>query len=242
MLRSIEVEHLAGDHFEVAFGATMPAAQVAAVEPDHDRRGDCVDHRIWGARRTEPRNAFAHAAGPIAHRADVDGAADGQQLGEERGDFPERSQGCEFGGHVGKLWRNAAFERERRKTSRLIGKGVAAGATLEPPHAQRHVAEQGLKRHLPVPLAEQVRSAVPAASETLAHYRRLRPDDFRLDGGREPFSLAERQSERLEVRPALPLDPTNFDLGWRPAAKIGLELHPPYQLLHCSTPRTIAGA
>ena len=40
---SIEIQDLSGDHFEIAFGATMPAAQIAAVEADHDRRGHCVD-------------------------------------------------------------------------------------------------------------------------------------------------------------------------------------------------------
>ena len=43
MLRSVEIKHLACDHFEIAFRAAMPAAQISTVETDHDRRGHCVD-------------------------------------------------------------------------------------------------------------------------------------------------------------------------------------------------------
>jgi hypothetical protein len=42
MLGSIEIEHFARDHFEIPFGATMPAAQIASIEADHD----CRSHRI----------------------------------------------------------------------------------------------------------------------------------------------------------------------------------------------------
>ena len=31
MLSSIEIEHLARDHFEIAFRATMPATQIASI-------------------------------------------------------------------------------------------------------------------------------------------------------------------------------------------------------------------
>ena len=58
MLGSIEIENLSGDHFEIAFGATMPAAQIAAVEADHDRRGHCVDLGIWCSGRTQLRNTL----------------------------------------------------------------------------------------------------------------------------------------------------------------------------------------
>ena len=42
MLRSIDIEHLARQHFEIPFGATMPAAQIASIKADHDcGRGPC---------------------------------------------------------------------------------------------------------------------------------------------------------------------------------------------------------
>jgi hypothetical protein len=47
MLRSVKIEHLSCDHFEIAFGAAMAAAQIAAIETDHDRRCHFIDFRIW---------------------------------------------------------------------------------------------------------------------------------------------------------------------------------------------------
>jgi hypothetical protein len=42
MLGSIEIEHLARDHFEIPCGATMPAAQIASIEANHNGRS----HRV----------------------------------------------------------------------------------------------------------------------------------------------------------------------------------------------------
>ena len=46
MLRPVAIDHLASDHFEIALGAPMSAAQVAAVDADHDRGRHQVDVRI----------------------------------------------------------------------------------------------------------------------------------------------------------------------------------------------------
>jgi len=95
---------------------------------------------------------------------------------------------------------------------------------------------QFCKVDLPISFAGQVGSAVPAASVTLARDRRLRPNDFGLDGGRKPFCLAERQTECFGVCPVYPFDPRRFDLGRRSVAEIGLELQPACELLHRSAP------
>ena len=78
MLGSIEIEHLARDYFEIPFGATMPAAQIASIEADHDRRSHRVNVGICGSLGTQPRDTLADAAGSIAHCAGIDSAADGQ--------------------------------------------------------------------------------------------------------------------------------------------------------------------
>ena len=86
MLRSIEIEHLARDHFKIPLGATMPAEQIAAIEADHDGGSHSVNVRICGSFGTQPRDTLADAAGSIAHRAGVDrrhprvaGPQEGQQ-------------------------------------------------------------------------------------------------------------------------------------------------------------------
>src|SRR5208337_2867590 len=90
ILRSIEIEHLASYYFEIAFGATMTAAQVAAVEPDHGRRSHGVDFWICASRWTQSRDTLADASGSIAHSAGVYCAANGQQLSKQLGDFRKR--------------------------------------------------------------------------------------------------------------------------------------------------------
>jgi hypothetical protein len=194
MLRSVEIKHLARDHFEIAFRAAMPAAQISAVETDHDRRGHCVDLGIWGSGRTQTCYTLADPAGPIPHRTGVDSAADGQQLGKEISHFSERRDRRKLGGHISELRCHAPFEHESRQASRLFGKRLAAPATLEPPNAERHVAKQGSKGHLPVPFAGERRSALDAASESLPHFRRLRTDHFGLDRGGKSFSLDQRKA------------------------------------------------
>ena len=156
--------------------------------------------------------------------------------------FSERRDRRKLGGHISEFRRHAPFERESRKTSRLFGEGLAAPATLEPPNAERHAAKQGSKGHLPVPFAGERRSTLDAASETLPHFRHLRPDHFGLDGGGKPFSLVQRQAQSFEICPCLPFDPTHFDLGHRPRAKIRLEFQPPHELLHSSAPSQISRA
>ena len=131
MLGSIEIEDLSGDHFEIAFGATMPAAQIASVEADHDRRGHCVDLGIWCSGRTQPRNTLAHSAGPITHCAGVDPTADGQQLSKQISHFSERRERGALGGHIGEFGRHAALERKNRKTSWLFGEYLAARTILK---------------------------------------------------------------------------------------------------------------
>src|SRR5208337_908233 len=212
------------------------------VETDHDRRGHCVDLGIWGSGRTQTCYTLADTAGPIPHRAGVDSAADGQQLGKEISHFSERRDRRKLGGHISELRRHAPFERESRKTSRPFGESLAAPATLEPSNAERHVAKQGSEGHLPVPFTGERRSTLDAASETLPHFRRQRTDHFDLDGGGKSFSLDQRQAKSLKVRPCLPFDPTHLDLGCRSRAKIRLEFQPPHELLHNSALSQISRA
>ena len=87
MLGSIEIEHLTRDHFEIPFRATMPAAQIAPIEADHDRRSHRVNVGICDSLGTQPRDMLADAACSNAHRAAVDGAAHGQQFCKQIGNL-----------------------------------------------------------------------------------------------------------------------------------------------------------
>lgn len=113
MLRPVAIEHLASDHFEIALGAPMSAAQVAAVEADHDRGRHRVDVRIRSSGRMQPRHPLTDAAGSIAHRAGVDGAADRQQLGEKTCRSCEWCKGGELRSQIGKFRRYAALKSQR---------------------------------------------------------------------------------------------------------------------------------
>ena len=98
----------------------MPAAQIASIEADHDRRSHRVNVGICGSLGTQPRDTLADAAGSIAHCAGIDGSADGQQLGKQISHLSKRRERGEFGGDIGKFRRYAAFKRQRRKTSRFL--------------------------------------------------------------------------------------------------------------------------
>ncbi len=87
MLGSIEIEHLARDHFEIPFRATMRAAQIALIEDDHDRRSHRVNVGICDSLRMQPRDMLADAACSIGHRAAVDGAAHGQHFRKQIGNL-----------------------------------------------------------------------------------------------------------------------------------------------------------
>ncbi len=69
MLRSIEIEHLARDHFKIPLGSTMPTAQIAAIEADHHGGSHRVNVGVCCSLGTQPRDTLADAAGSIAHRA-----------------------------------------------------------------------------------------------------------------------------------------------------------------------------
>ena len=112
MLRTIEIEHLARNHFEISFGATMPAAQIPAIEADHDRRRYGVDFGICGSAGTQPRDALADAAGLTAYCAGVDSAAYGQEFCKQISDFCKGREPAELGGHIGEFGRHAAFKRQ----------------------------------------------------------------------------------------------------------------------------------
>ncbi|MGB5086462.1 MAG: hypothetical protein WBO09_18140, partial [Methylocystis silviterrae] len=83
MLGAIEIEHLTRDRFEIPFGATMPAAQIASIKADHDCGSHCVNIGIRHSLGTQSRDMLADTAGSIAHRAGINSAANGQQLGEQ---------------------------------------------------------------------------------------------------------------------------------------------------------------
>ncbi len=200
MLRSIDIEHLARQHFEIPFWATMSAAQIASIKVDHDCGSHCVNIGIRRSLGTQSRDMLADTAGSIAHRAGIDGAPDGQQLGQQISHLSKRRERGEFGGDVGEFGRYAAFKRQRRKTSRFTRDFTAALAVREPTNSKRHVAEEGSKGDRSVSFARQGRSAMCAAPEALAHRRRLRADDFRLNSSGKAFPFAKRQTKRFRDR------------------------------------------
>ena len=144
MLRSIQIERLAGNHLEIALRATMPAAQIAAIEANHSGRSHRVNVGICRSLGTLPCDTLADVAGSIAHRTGVDGASQGQQLRKQVGDLRKRRQCGKLGGDIGELWGHAAFKRQRRKASRFI-RFFAALAARNPTNSKRHVAEERSK-------------------------------------------------------------------------------------------------
>ena len=216
-----------------AFGATMTAAQVAAVEPDHGRRSHGVDFWICASRWTQSRDTLADASGSIAHSAGVYCAANGQQLSKQLGDFRKRRKRGELGGHIGEFGRHASFKRQRRKAAQFL-RDVTTLAMVKPPHPKRHMAEQRPKGHLPVSLARKHRPAIRAAMKSLPHRRRLRADHLRLDSHGKLFSLNQCQTECFGNGPIFSFDPSHFDLRRRSSAEIGHKFDPPHQLLHSS--------
>ena len=240
MLRPIEIEHLAGDHFEIALGAPMSAAQVAAVEADHDRGRHRVDVRIGSSGGTQPRYPLTDAVGSIAHRAGVDGTADRQQLGEKTCRSCEWCKGGELRGQIGKFRRYAAVKSQRREAFWPL-LSVLTSATHESPNSERHVAEQRSKGHAPISLAGQIQPAMPTRSEMLTHRRCLRADHLSLDSRGNSFALIQRQAERLRNRPILPFYSSHLDLA-RWSACLGHKFHPPNQLPHSAAPCQRPGA
>ncbi|WP_198008880.1 hypothetical protein [Methylocystis rosea] len=72
-----------------------------------------------------------------------------------------------------------------------------------------------------------------AATEALAHRRRLRADDFRLNSSGKAFPFAKRQTKRFRDRELVSFDPGHLDLGFRRfVPEVHDKLHPPNQPSH----------
>ena len=97
----------------------MPAAHVAAIQPDHDGAGRrrCGELRILG--RAQRHDVLADPQRPVPDRAGVLRPADRQQLGQERRDLAERRQGRELGSHVGQFRGRTRAEIEGSEALRL---------------------------------------------------------------------------------------------------------------------------
>ncbi|MGD9657004.1 MAG: hypothetical protein AB7U61_05075 [Methylocystis sp.] len=62
MLRSIDIEHLAREHFEFSLVVTMPAVQIASPKADHDSGGHRVNVGIRHSLGTQSRDMVADTA------------------------------------------------------------------------------------------------------------------------------------------------------------------------------------
>ena len=101
VLVAIGVDHLARDHLEVAPLPPVPAAHVAAIEPDHDGAGRRRRGGSAASAACAPHDLCADPQRPVPHRAGVLRPAERQQLGQQGRDLAERRQGRIPGRHVG---------------------------------------------------------------------------------------------------------------------------------------------
>jgi hypothetical protein len=125
---AVSIDHLARDHLEVAPLLAVPAAHVAAVEPDHDGSGHPRRGSLLGRGRVRPHDRLTDAPRPVPDRAGVPHPGDREQLGQERGGLAEGDQRRVPGRDIGELGRDGATaEVEDGEALRLARAVAGAG-------------------------------------------------------------------------------------------------------------------
>ena len=116
MLRSIDIEHLARQHFEIPFGATMLAAQTASIKADHDCRSHCVNVGIRHFLGTQSRDMLATRR----VRLRTVPALSAPPTGATRRHLCKRRERGVFGGDVGERQDPSWLENIRYRIKKTI--------------------------------------------------------------------------------------------------------------------------
>ena len=87
----MSVDHLAGNYLKVTLVLAVPAADIAAIKPNHDGFGRLC-RRLYRSRGVRPHNRLAGPHRPVSHRARVPRPADRKQFRQQVGDLATRRQ------------------------------------------------------------------------------------------------------------------------------------------------------
>ncbi len=236
VLGTIGTDDLARDHLEVTLVLSVPAAHVAAVQPNHDGAA-CLHHRsLHGLAEMLADDILAHAQRPVPDRARVLRPIYRQQLGQQGRNLAEGQQRRIPGRHVGQLrCDRIPTEVQCGKALRPALNHILTGADEQPANPDRHVAEQGAKPRPIMALAGQHAPARDARATALTHHSHLRRHDLSLECCRELLCLGEPEPKLGQAGLLVALDAGNLGFRRHPRPQLRNQLHPPHQLRHQPT-------
>ncbi len=225
---------LARDHLEMALLLPVPAAHIAAIEPNHHRarrlrRGLL---RAFGDMLVD--DLLAHAQRPVPDRARVLRPTHRQQLRQESRDLAEGHQRRIPSRHVGQLWCDGILAQVQRGETLCFTRALTR-ADEQPADAHRYVAEQGAKPRPIMTLAGQHAPARDAQATAFTHDIYLGRHDLSLECCRELLRLGELKPKLGQAGLLLALDAGHLGFRHHPRPQLRNQLHPPHQLRHQPT-------
>ena len=230
-LQAAGADHLTRHHLEMALLLAVATADVAAIEPDHDRFDYLRRGRTCRLSGIRLHNRLADPQGPVPHRAGVPRPADRQHLRQQVRDLAERRQRGIPRRHIRQFRRHGrSLEVEHSETFDFAR--ALAGTGQQAPNPDRHVAEQGAKRRAVMALAGQHASANLARAATLPHHGHLRRDHLGLKYGCELLDLREPEPEVGQAGLLIALEAGDLHLRRQAGFQFRHQLHPPHQLWH----------
>ena len=212
----------------------VPAAHVAAIEPDHDGAGRLRRGRLRSLGRMplhdlSPTRIVLLRTVP-AFCAPLIGSSSDRRVAT----LPNGDQRRIPGRHVGQLRRDRVLaEVEGGEALRLAR--ALTGADEQPSDAHRHVAEQGAERRGVMALAGQPSSTGHAPATTLARHGHLCRHDLSLERRCELLRLIEPKPELGQAGLLIALDASNLGLRHHAGLQLRNQLHPPHQFRHQPT-------
>ena len=137
---AIGVDHRARDHLTMALLLPVPAADVAAIKPNHDKFGWLRRGRFCRPGGMRLHNGLADPQRPVPHRAGVLRPADRQQLRQQDRHLAERRQRGILRRHIRQF--SASSRRlEVEDSNALCVARTLAGTGEQAANPSRHVAE-----------------------------------------------------------------------------------------------------
>jgi len=210
----------------------MPTADIAAIQPNHDRFGWLrrrLLRRLGGVRL---HNGLADPQRPVPHHAGVLCPADRKQLRQQRCDLAERRQRRIPGRDIRQFRRHSRRFKVEDSGALCPSRTLAAGTDKQAPNSDRHVTEQGTKRRRIITLAGQHASTRRAHPMTLAHHGDLPRHHLCLERRCDLLCLCQPQSKVGHAGLFIALEAADLHLRRHPSLKLRHQLHPPHQLRH----------
>jgi len=227
----MSVDHLARDHLKMALVLPVPTADIAAIQPNHDRFGRLRRRLLRRCGDLRLHNGLTDPQRPVSHRAGVLRPADRKQLRQQRCDLPERRQRRIPGRHVCQFRRHSRrLEVERCETLCLVRTLARTGE--QAPNPDRHVTEQGAKRHGVMTFAGQHVSTNHAHAATLAHHGHLRRDHLRMERRCELLRLGKPEPKVGQAGLFIALEACNLHLPRQARLQFRNQLHSPNHPRH----------